>query len=827
MLSRFASLDGHVIMLTRWLFGSLFFVLAVASQAQQVDRLGDPLPPTVIARLGTARLRETDTVAALAFSPDGKLLASTAYNSSAVHLWDAATGKEVRAIAGDYGLALSFASDGKSLAIGDAFGKIRLYNLAENAITRQFQLPARPGRKGRGLEDSKAQDHAGIVRLVAFSADGKQLVAASELNTVITWEIASGKELSRAEGPLEGREAIAFSSDGKHAAFRDVKGRIALRTARAKEKLRPLAGKQLPYTPAAFSPDGKTVVAAGSELLLFLSSTDTTRVIRELEGVPLALRSLAFSDDGKILAAGGMDTVVLWNPSTGKELRRWEGLSTGSAALAFSPDGKILAIGGWDGAIRLRRVATSEDACPLPGHQGGIQRVVFSADGKFLVSAAEDRTVRFWSPASGKKQRAVTTPAESTGVVAFSQDCKMLASWCQDGSIRLWDSSSGKVLHKLSGPDQPASPGAAFSPDGKQVAVWDHDPVLRVHDTASGKELRRYGAPRQMVAASFSPDGETLVTSDRGHTIRLWRTASAREFRHTQGLTSEIWGVLFSPDGRTVLSRGNDTLLQLWEVATGKERWRTRINTDAAVFSPDGKLIATAIGTNLFLFDAFTGKKLHEWQGHRRMIRSLAFSPDGRMLASGSWDTSILVWDLAALRRSFPPSVKKELSAADLERLTTDLAGSDATQANLAIDSMAGAPELALPHLRKHLHPVTEQQGVRRLIADLDSPRFAVRSKALAKLQRLGETAEPALRKALAEGPKLEVRRRIEGLLEEIDSMSPSAESLRAFRAIEILERIGGPDPRKIIETLTRGVPEARLTQDAKATLRRIRHGEK
>jgi hypothetical protein len=139
---------------------------------------------------------------------------------------------------------------------------------------------------------------------------------------------------------------------------------------------------------------------------------------------------------------------------------------------------------------------------------------------------------------------------------------------------------------------------------------------------------------------------------------------------------------------------------------------------------------------------------------------------------------------------------------------------------------MAGAPELALPHLRKHLHPVTEQQGVRRLIADLDSPRFAVRSKALAKLQRLGETAEPARRKALAEGPKLEVRRRIEGLLEEIDSMPPSAESLRAFRAIEILERLGGPDARKIIETLTRGVPEARLTQDAKATLRRIRQGE-
>jgi WD40 repeat protein len=783
--------------------------------------------------MGTARLREVDTVAALAFSPDGKVLASAATNSSGIHLWDTASGKEIRQLATDYVVSLAFAPDGKLLAAGDGQGKVHLHDLAGNGAVRRFELPVGkvipfgPGRREIGGRKDQ-QEYPGIVCFVGFSADGKLLLAGSDINAFCAWEVVSGKEVRRSEGRHNRHDAMVFSADGKHAVFRPnhsimdvLVGRLAVGAAGEIGKLRDLPGKQTVYTPAAYSPDGKSVVAEGEENVLYLSSTASLEVERKFRNSPQGLRSLAFTPDGKVLAGGGSGVVVLWDAKSGKELRSLEGQHTGSAALAFSADGKLLAIGGWDGAIRIRRIANGEDACPLPGHQAGVERVAFSADGKFLISASSDETVRFWAPDTGKEVRQVKVPRETSGVVAISRSGKLLASWSRDGAIRLWDGDSGKEVRKLDGPRQPANPGAAFSPDDAHLAIWDHDPVLRLMDTATGRELHRLGAPMQMVSAAFSPDGQTLATSDRGHTLRLWRTATGREFRTCPALTSEIWSVVFSPDGRTVLSRGNDSVVRLWEVATGKQRWELRHNADALVFSPDGKRIVTGIGTIFWLVDASTGKRLHEWRGHRRPIRSLAFSPDGKSLASGSWDTSVLVWDMTALPPIQVPA-PGELTAGDLHRLWADLASVEATQGSSAINALAAAPKQALPLLSKQLRPALDPERVGRLITDLGSPRFAVRQKALAELVRLGEAAEAGLRRALAERPALEMRRRIEELLKDIDEKLPSSELLRALRAVEVLERIGGPEARKTLQTLAEGVAEARLTREAKATLKRL-----
>src|SRR5262245_40290605 len=252
--------------------------LPVTVEAQRVDQLGDPLPEGAIARMGTARLRETDTVAALAFSANGKTLASVAVNSARVHLWDVSTGKEPRRLPVDFATALAFAPDGKTLAIGDGLGRIHVHDLAGKAATRQFQLPARPGKGPagkRGLEGWKEEERAGVVRFVGFSADGKQLLAGSDLNAVGGWKLATGKEVRRGAGWQEGVEAVAFSADGKQGAFRNQAEQISVGTAGEKGPLRPLPGKQSPYTPAAFSPDGKTVAAEVEENVISLSNSAT------------------------------------------------------------------------------------------------------------------------------------------------------------------------------------------------------------------------------------------------------------------------------------------------------------------------------------------------------------------------------------------------------------------------------------------------------------------------------------------------------------------------------------------------------------------------
>jgi hypothetical protein len=155
-----------------------------------------------------------------------------------------------------------------------------------------------------------------------------------------------------------------------------------------------------------------------------------------------------------------------------------------------------------------------------------------------------------------------------------------------------------------------------------------------------------------------------------------------------------------------------------------------------------------------------------------------------------------------------------------LESLWADLAGKDARRAYQALWALVAAPERSLPFLREHLRPVrpVEAEEVARLVRGLDSDRFETREQAMAQWERLEERAEPALRKLLSGQPSLEVRRRAEQLLEKLGS----SRRPRQDRALAVLERIGTPAAREILQTLAQGMPEARLTQEAKASLQRL-----
>jgi hypothetical protein len=202
----------------------------------------------------------------------------------------------------------------------------------------------------------------------------------------------------------------------------------------------------------------------------------------------------------------------------------------------------------------------------------------------------------------------------------------------------------------------------------------------------------------------------------------------------------------------------------------------------------------------------------------------MAFTPDGRTLATGCWDTTIVVWDVTGFSTEGKPSTQV-LPADKLASLWSDLAGSDARKSYRASWALTLAPAQTVPFLKKHLRPAPkkpDQAGiVTRLIQDLEDDRFAVRENAMRKLEALGKDAQSALRTALKNTPSLELRRRVEALLKKLDGPEPPLD-LPSERALEVLEHIGNGEARQLLEVLAAGNPNAPLTREAKAALERL-----
>jgi hypothetical protein len=224
----------------------------------------------------------------------------------------------------------------------------------------------------------------------------------------------------------------------------------------------------------------------------------------------------------------------------------------------------------------------------------------------------------------------------------------------------------------------------------------------------------------------------------------------------------------------------------------------------------------------ILLLDVRTGQELLRLGGHASRSRGLAFSPDGTKLASAQWDTTALIWDVSKARRN-PP--REDLTPKDLERLWTQLLDAEAPKAHAALWALAAAPDTAIPFLKEHLHPVPRitDDRLHRLIADLDADEFARREESSLELTKLGIEVEPALRKVLEGKPSLEMRRRVESLLNNLMCQTEiTPDALRQLRAIQVLEQIGSPQARQILASLAQGAPAAPATRDAAAAVARF-----
>jgi hypothetical protein len=324
---------------------------------------------------------------------------------------------------------------------------------------------------------------------------------------------------------------------------------------------------------------------------------------------------------------------------------------------------------------------------------------------------------------------------------------------------------------------------------------------------------------------AFRPDGKVAAVAARS-SVFLVDTATGYELMRLPGQEGPC-SLAFSPDGKALVSGGWDKAVRLWETATGKEVFRVEglgfVN--AVAFAPDGRRVAAATGWAdgvIHVFEVPTGKELLRLRGHGSYVGALAFAPDGKTLASGQRDTTVLVWDLASATAKLPA---RDLGAGDVDRLWADLAAADARTGQVAVWALAAAPAQAVPFLKEHVSPAVpaDPKHIDRLIADLDGEQFAVRDAAARELRALGAEAEPALRRALKGAPSAEARKQIEALLAGPPvGAVPPPEVLRRLRAVQVLEQVGSPEARSVLEGLGRGAPAAVQTREAAAALERL-----
>jgi hypothetical protein len=467
------------------------------------------------------------------------------------------------------------------------------------------------------------------------------------------------------------------------------------------------------------------------------------------------------------------------------------------------------------------------------------QCLAYSPDGSLLAVPA--LSLLLLDAATGKVVHELAGSTQGDYAAVFSPNGKILAAGGRDGVVRLFDTATGKVGrtfegHKGQQPGQAWVTSLSFSPNGNLLAEAGRDGIVHLWDVDKGTEQQLSGHGGVVWSAAFAPDGKTLVSGGQDGTVRLWNVADGTELKAMTGHTSEVEGVAYSPDGRLVTSAGRDGTVRLWHGATGKPfqqideppSWRIRIlhhrDGRTITFSPDGRLLACGGWQSVHLWETATGKERARFTGHRGEVNSVAFAPDGRTLATGSFDGALILWDVTG-RRKDGRFATVGLSAEDLDKAWTALRGDDAAQVHRAIWTLAAAPKQALPRLKEQLKPAApaDSKRIAKLVAELDDDDFSVRERATSELEKLGAAAEPALRKALKATTSAEVRLRAQGLIDGLEKVASSTDLILTGRALEVLEHLDTPEARAWLRTLVEGEPDARLTLEAKEALARLK----
>jgi WD40 repeat protein len=801
-----------------------------------VDQYGDPLPKGALLRIGTTRLRPGEAAFAMRFGPDGKTL-TTVGRGGTVHVWDVATGREMASqrlpIEPQHGCGIS--PDGRLIAAPDAqcytnntmrvfevkTGKeVYRFNEAWNPNVRlEFapdgqtlavlkingKLDVRNVADGKGivLRTIDIAGRAPSYPALIFAPDGKSFLVSMPGHDIGHFDYQTGKRLMQFDYPMKdngGYGALAISADAKvvagmcqYAQHVDVY--------EAGGKWRCSFGGNLPSVFQVWlMPDGKHVLASLDQSRLGVFDATTGKQVRTLDGHNTSIFRTAFSPDGKTMATADNAVIRLWDTATFKPLHDYESHRGYNVMVRYSPNGKTLVsqsygegstLGAgarvWDAATgkELKRIGWDADG---PWSLGAV-----SGDGQVLAHARQGDKTRITEVATKKVLREIDDRYVCTQLALNADGTRLMLFLLnfQPGGIgskvQLWDVTDGRMLAQLVGPGDVE--GGAFDNAGRTLLVWrgrGDERELTCFDVATGRKFPRSTVkPIAAGHVALAPCGWYVATSTwKGGPVVLREAAS-----------SKMLGELAVRDHR------------IQELA----------------FSGDGRLLAGATAEGAVLvWDALTGQEVACLEGHRGLVTSVAWSPDGKRLVSGGIDLTILVWDAQAWRSNLMRSTEV-LPAKEMDQLWQRLADADALRAAPAVQQLVRASKATLALLKDRLKPAAPEELARlkELVAQLNHDKFAVRVAAQRELEKGGDAALALLHKVLDDKPALEVRLRVEKILQKIEVGPVTPETLRQLRALAALQMQNSPDSRAVLDALAHGDPHAWLTLEARAALKR------
>ena len=407
----------------------------------------------------------------------------------------------------------------------------------------------------------------------------------------------------------------------------------------------------------AFSPNSQIFVTGASSGQICLWQVGSRELISKFEGHQGWVWSLAFSPDGQILASGSQDsTIRLWHVQTGKVYHILQADQKQVLAVTFHPNGELLATAHSCGRVRIWDILTGELKNTHLIHQGQICSIRFSPDGKSIVTGSDDRTAKIWDVATGNIIQEITAHHRRIWSVRFSPNGQLLATASGDGTIKIWIVKTGQLLTTLPGyPKWTIS--ISFSPDGKSLAVGNTENEVKIWDISNigttnftPRPIATLQGHSSLVSLiNFSPDGNLLITGDATRSIRLWHTHTWQEISCWKGYNNKVDTVMFMPCGTKVISGTQEGIVRIWDLQTGEILVQTSIEHDYALssvdYNPHHQTIASAGKDHTILIsDAITGKLIKTLSSTHRAAWGARFSPNGEVLASSSIRGDICLW---------------------------------------------------------------------------------------------------------------------------------------------------------------------------------------
>lgn len=576
------------------------------------------------------------------------------------------------------------------------------------------------------LSRDAAPNHPDLGLLLALEADrlndsvdtrGALLGALQHASRVIT----------KLGGFGSGLQTIAFTPDEKTFATVSLDGVRFWDTATKRPRGPTLTSSGSGWLGGAFSPDGATFAVTNEQGNVELWDVSSRRMLRSLESPDGAwLQYVAYSPDGATIAAGGREVpnITLWNARTGRVVgtpitSKGPG-SGGVHSFAFSPDSRAIVAPGEPGEIAIWSVSSHRIVGePITTGHAGVSSVAFSGDGTTVIAGDDDGMISLWDVASRRRvSDPLTVGNDAVGVVAVSGDGRFLAAGTFSGAVHIWDAASGEEFGPPLIADTTPINDVTFSPSGDLLATG-HPSALVLWDLSGRQAIGDpFGGEREVVLdVSLRPDGGELAAARFDGSIGLFDPTRRIETGRIPG-PSPVLTVRYSPDGKLISSGSIDGKVRLWEAATRAlvgsldvgPAWVWQV-----AFSPDGARLAVAVDPNgprdEFNPDREGEVQLWDVASRRRVgramvpgkhsVTSVAFSPDGRLIASGSLEERTQLWDAATQERVGEPIDVKDDGAI---ALTFSADGSRVIAAGAGVVRMWDVTDhrLALPPLKGH-----------------------------------------------------------------------------------------------------------------------------